>query len=164
MNLLCYFQAQLRDVLLHCVHERLDIPLHLLGREPQLSYGHPDHAHSFSVLACPHHVPHTSAHICDNSARLCARHQALGTQLPAQCSFVELLQAVNMAQASVELDDALLDMRENVVFANKHRPFGSCLGRGFGVWGRDDADAYVRFDGMRQSQAVSNSGSVFERA
>lgn len=127
--LFAYSIAHGRDIFLQRIHERLDVPLHLLRREAQLSHSHPDYAQSLPILASTNQIPHTAAHLRDHCARLRARHQSLGTKLSSQPRLVHLLQAVNVTQAPVKLDYALFDLRKNIVLADQHGARCPRLGR-----------------------------------
>lgn len=69
-----------------------------------------------------------------------------------------------MADAAVELDAAVLDGVEDVVFADEGRA-GAARGRRVrAVRVADHCDPLVGVDGVRQAQAVAHYGSVLQRA
>lgn len=68
-----------------------------------------------------------------------------------------------MAQAAVELDAAVLDHVEDVVFPYERGPGGFGGFSGGAVFWRDHADAQVGFDGMGHADAVADHGAVLGR-
>ncbi len=119
MNLLINPITQLPQLPLHLLHKALHIPLHLLGREAQLPNRHANHPQPLSVLAAPHHPPHAPRHVLDDRAQLHARHQALGSEDPAELGFVELRAAVGVADAAVEFYALGFDGGDDAVFADE---------------------------------------------
>lgn len=155
---------QARDIPLQRIHKHLDITLQLLRREPQLPNRQPNHRISLPVLARANHRLQRVLDVVDHRPRLRRRHQSLGTENSSQRSLVHLLEAVDVAHAAFEIDDALLDLREDIVLADEP---GACLagiGCGLGVRGCDHADAEIGLDGFREAQAVADGGPVLERA
>ena len=151
VDFLGYPVAHLGHILLQRIHKCLDVALHLIGREPQLSDCHAHHAQPFPVLASSDHIPYACADLRDDGARLGAGHHALGSQNATHVGLVHLLQRVYVANAAVKLDRALLDQVEDVVLAHENGARGACLCGCLGVWRGDYANANVCLDGMRQA-------------
>lgn len=68
-----------------------------------------------------------------------------------------------MAQAAVELDAAVLDHVEDVVFSYERGSGGFGGFSGSAVLWRNHADAQVGFDGVGHADAVADHGAVFGR-
>lgn len=69
-----------------------------------------------------------------------------------------------MAEAPIEINDALLNLCEDLILSNQCGTRCARLFGCFGVWWADNTDAKVRLNRVRESKAVADDGTVFKCA
>lgn len=156
VNLLGYLIAQVAHIPLQAFHEHADIGAQLLGCETQPSDRAADDADLLPVLGRARHGLDGGRHVLGDGAQLGRWHHAAGSQDPAQASFVELLDRVDVAEQAVEGERFLrvpdrFDQRLFAAHRGPGRQGGGRDGRGRGA---EHGYSHGGADGVGEAESV----------